>query len=334
MPEERALLYCAGGGIGDSLLATLVGRALQKRFKHIDVLTLPAHREALEHVEGIDRVAVDAGEDEPALARRLAHKKYAACIVSWATPRTARIPHAARIPIRVGQDRRLYSWRFTHRVTVRSEIGDITTHWSQILLDYARALGCDTDETVPSFIPSAADREEADGLLARLGLAPASYSMLHPANAVASQRGIWPLEGWIALTAFIRRRFGTPVLVTGSEEDRAIAEAIASSAGALSIAGHTTIGAFAAVAQNARFFTGITTGSMHIAAAVGARTVGIFPFQSDTPERWAPLGPHTAIVRATYPCRNGERKETCPDYACVAHLDVERVIAAMESLEA
>jgi len=319
---------------GDSLMATVVARALRQKYAVVDALTLPSHRDVLLRVPDIDEVLADEGENESELAQFLQPRDYAASITTWATLRTAKIPHLAAIPVRVGQSKRIYSWRFTKSVRVRSETGDVTTHWTQILLDYARALGCDTDETVPSFIPSAADREEADGLLARLGLAPASYSMLHPANAVASQRGIWPLEGWIALTAFIRRRFGTPVLVTGSEEDRAIAEAIASSAGALSIAGHTTIGAFAAVAQNARLFTGITTGSLHIAAAGGARTVGIFPFQSDTPERWAPLGPHTAIVRATYPCRNGERKETCPDYACVAHLDVERVIAAMESLEA
>ncbi|MDQ2871956.1 MAG: glycosyltransferase family 9 protein, partial [Candidatus Eremiobacteraeota bacterium] len=76
----------------------------------------------------------------------------------------------------------------------------------------------------------------------------------------------------------------------------------------------------------------ISTGSMHVAAAVGAPTVGIFPFQTDTPDRWAPLGTRTAVVRASFPCRPGERKETCPDYACIAALDVPGVIAAVETL--
>lgn len=71
---------------------------------------------------------------------------------------------------------------------------------------------------------------------------------------------------------------------------------------------------------------------MHVAAAVGAPTVGIFPFQTDTPDRWAPVGARTEVVRASYPCRPGERKETCPDYACIAHLDVARIVAAAKTL--
>jgi len=71
---------------------------------------------------------------------------------------------------------------------------------------------------------------------------------------------------------------------------------------------------------------------MHVAAAVGAPTVGIYALQSDVPDRWAPLGRRTATVRATYPCPPGHRKETCPDFACVATLDVPRVLNALSGL--
>jgi ADP-heptose:LPS heptosyltransferase len=158
------------------------------------------------------------------------------------------------------------------------------------------------------------------------------FAILHPANAIATKRGFWPLEGWIRLARTMRSDLGLPVLVSGSERDTAIAGAIADRSGAQSIAGKLSIGGFAALTQQAAVFAGITTGTMHVAAACGARTVGIFPFQTDTPERWAPLGDHTAIVRATYPCRPRERKETCPDYACVEHLDVQRIVAAAQSL--
>ena len=100
----------------------------------------------------------------------------------------------------------------------------------------------------------------------------------------------------------------------------------------MNIAGKLSIGGFGALAQRARGFVGITTGTMHVAAAVGAPTLGIFPFQSDFPERWGPLGPSTAIVRASYPCHPGDTKENCRDYACIANLDVERILAAAQSL--
>jgi ADP-heptose:LPS heptosyltransferase len=328
---NKALVYCSGGGIGDSLMASVAARALHQRFERVDALTLPSHRDTLARIPDFDEIFVDDGADEAQLAAQLRHSEYDACIVTWATARTARVAHAAKIPIRAGQSRRLYSWRFTHRVPVRSESGDVTSHWSQVMLDYARALGCDTADSAPRFVPTADDAAEASALRAQLQLAPGAYVLLHTTNAIAPQRGTWPRQGWTLLALAVRREFDLPVLLTGSNVDAAITSQIAAQtadAYVIDVAGKSSIGGFGALARDAALFAGITTGSMHVAAAVGAPTVGIFPFQTDTPERWAPLGARTAIVRASYPCRPGERKETCPDYACIANLDVPRIVAA------
>jgi hypothetical protein len=37
-------------------------------------------------------------------------------------------------------------------------------------------------------------------------------------------------------------------------------------------------------------------------------------------------------VRAVYPCPPGHRKETCPDFACVRHLDVAAIVGALDGL--
>jgi ADP-heptose:LPS heptosyltransferase len=124
-----------------------------------------------------------------------------------------------------------------------------------------------------------------------------------------------------------------PLVVTGSSDDAPIAGAIARAAGAVSVAGTTPLGVYAALAQRARYVVAMDSGPMHVAAAVGAPTVGIFALQSDEPDRWAPRGPHTAIVRATYPCPPSHRKETCPDFACVRELDVAAVLAALAGLQ-
>lgn len=313
-------------------MATVVARALRNQYERVDALTLPGHREALERVPDLDTVRVDEGQPESELAHALTPENYEAAIVTWATPRTARIPQLAKIPVRVGQARRLYSWRFTNRVIVRSEMGDVTTHWSEILLDYARAIGCDTNDSAPRFVPAPQDEREAADLLTALNVTSSRFAILHATNAIAPERGIWPIEGWVALARAMQERLGARVLLSGAPADREIVAHIAEQSGAISIAGGTSLGGFGALAKRALAFAGITTGSMHIAAAVGCPTVGIFPFQTDTPERWAPLGRHTAIVRATFPCRPGERKETCPDYACIANLNVPQILAALEQL--
>jgi len=227
-----ALLYCAGGGIGDSLVASVVGRALRARFARVDALTLPGHRATLERVPDLDEVLVDDGGDEAALAAALCARGYGACVVTWATARTARVPQLAKIPVRVGQARRLYSRRFTQRVTVRSEEGDTQSHWTDIQLDYARALDCDTDDHRYRFVPTEGDAEEAERLRVILSLSKDDddFIIVNPCNAIASKRGNWPVEGWAALCAALAQKYGMPVLVSGSPADAPVAGAIVTAA--------------------------------------------------------------------------------------------------------
>ncbi|HEY1429420.1 MAG TPA: glycosyltransferase family 9 protein [Candidatus Tumulicola sp.] len=337
---SRALLSCAGGGLGDALVASVVARALHQRYDTVDALALPSQAELLARVPDVDGIVVDDGTAESELVRTIVERNYDACVVTWATAHNARVPAAARIPVRVGQARRLYSFRFTKRVVVRSENGDVTSHWSDILLDYARAIGCDAADRRYRFVPTPDDEREALGALDAIGVprdARGEFLIVNPCNAISSQRPVWPLDGWAALIDGLRRRYRLPIAITGSRSDAPLTESLAGRAGrdgspVVSLAGTLGIGAFGALARRARAFAGITTGSMHVAAAVDCPTVGIFPFQTDFPDRWAPLAPETAIVRPSYPCHRGDTKERCRDYACVANLDVARILAATQTI--
>jgi heptosyltransferase-2 len=324
MAFDRALLVAAGGGIGDTLLAGVVARALRGRYAAVDAVVLPAHADLAAHVPSIERTI--------ALGARLP-ARYDAAVVTWATLRTALVPWRARIPVRAGQARRLYSALFTQRVVVRSELGDRTTHWTQILLDYARAIGCDTADATPGFAVRDDEREAAATLL-RVHDVGGEFYLLHPTRGLAAQRSRWPVEGFVALARRLVARDGVPVLVSGSPDDAGIAHAIADAAGTgvTSVAGATSIGVFGALAQRARAVLAMDSGPMHVAAAAGAPTVGIFALQSDEPDRWAPKGPRSAVVRPSYPCPPAHRKETCPDFACVRELDETAILAALDGL--
>jgi ADP-heptose:LPS heptosyltransferase len=328
MPSERALLIAAGGGIGDTLLAGVVAHALSTRYT-VDALVLPAHRAVPERDPAIDRVHLMAAPIPT--AAELQPEGYAAAVVTWANLTTALVPRLARIPVRVGQARRLYSGLFTERVVVRSERGDRTSHWTDILLDYARALGCDDPIAQPAFFPTDADFAQAQALLATRGVT-GPFALLHPTRGLSAERERWPVAGFIALARALRTAHPIPLLITGAAGDAPIADAIAHGSGAISIAGATSLGAFGALAAAARFVVAMDSGPMHIAAAVGAPTVGIFALQSDEPDRWAPKGPHTAVVRATYPCPPAHRKETCPNFLCVKHLDLPKILNALDGL--
>jgi lipopolysaccharide heptosyltransferase II len=327
----KALVVCTGGGIGDVLLATPAMRALGARYEQVVALTSPAHRDVLANQPALREVWTD-DIDFAAQAARIRAEGFDAAIVTWATLRSAALPFVGGVPVRVGQARRLYSSLFNKRVSVRSERGDRSSHWTQILLDFARALDCDVEDASPSFPVTTQDREEAQRLLAARGV-DGPFALLHPTRGISGAAAArWPTVRLGELGRAVAERSGARLLVTGSSQDAALAAAVARGAGGISLAGATSLGAFAALAEASRGVVAMDSGPMHVAAAVGAPTVGIFALRSDEPERWAPLGPRTAIVRGTYPCPPGHRKETCPDFACVAQLDVARVVDALGGL--
>lgn len=327
---KRALVIATGGGIGDVLLATPVIRALRAAHEEVIALVAPAHRDVLANNPDLAAVWTDDLPFGRQVSRIRAHR-FDASITTWATLRSAALPFFARIPKRVGQGRRTYSGLFTHRVSVRSERGDRLTHWTQILLDYARALGCDVTDATPVFVVPESARASVRARLAERGIA-GGYVVLHPTRGIAAGRERWPTERLAQLARALYVAEDVPVVVTGGRADRALAETIAAEGRAVSFGGTTTLAEFGALAEGARAVVAMDSGPMHVAAAVGAPTLGIFALQADEPDRWAPLGARTGVVRATHPCPPDHRKETCPDFACIAALDIPRVLAGVREL--
>jgi lipopolysaccharide heptosyltransferase II len=311
-------------------MVTPLVRALRARFGDVVALVAPAHRDVLENDPDVAEVWSDDASFD-ATVRRIRARGFGAAVVTWATARSAALPFFARVPIRVGQRGRTYSALFTKRVERRSDRGDRTTHWTQILLDLGRAIGCDVADATPTFVvPAAARASIASVLAARDVRGP--YVVLHPTRGIAAARERWPIEPFAALARDVRRATGAAIVVTGAASDRPIAEAIAARGEATSLAGATSLADYGALVAGAHAVVAMDSGPMHVAAAVGAPTVGVFALRSDEPDRWAPLGPRTAIVRASYPCPPSHRKETCPNFACVEALDRAAILAALERL--
>ena len=98
------------------------------------------------------------------------------------------------------------------------------------------------------------------------------------------------------------------------------------------VAGKTELMTLAALLGRASLVVALDSGPMHVAAALGAPTVGIFALRTDLPDRWAPLGPRVASVRPSYPCPAWHRKENCPDFACYAALSPAVVVGAARTI--
>jgi ADP-heptose:LPS heptosyltransferase len=115
---------------------------------------------------------------------------------------------------------------------------------------------------------------------------PAPYAVLHPGAADPARR--WPPQRFAAVADALAERGLVPV-VTGTEGERATVARVRRLAEAqtLDLTARTSLGALGVLLRDARITVTNDTGTSHVAAAVGARSVVVF--RASDPARWAPL---------------------------------------------
>lgn len=342
-PLRKVLVIHTSGGIGDVLLSTCVVSALHQAYGcQVDFLcqkrTAPALRDnpqITERFEWAEGRPLGLG-DLLHWAGLLRSKNYDAAVVLWSNTQVAWLTFLAGIPVRVGQDSRLsYSFLYTHKVRVRSEHGDDQSHWSEILLDYVRALGVKPGPPrVFLQIPESAS-SRAHELLAGL---PGQGPLLgfHPFKGPPVPLERWPLPVFAEWLGHMRRELGARIVVTGSPGEKAYADQIIALAGpehVLNLAGQTDLATLAALSRKLDAFVCPDSGPMHVAAAAGARVLGIYALEEDYPRRWAPLSPRARVLRPQPTgCPPGCRKPTCQDFRCYRTVTPQQVVAELRAL--
>ena len=183
-----------------------------------------------------------------------------------------------------------------------------------------------------------ADRPSAVVERARAGLGadPARpFALVNPGAAWASKRWAPARFGALAHGLWIAR--GLRSLVLWGPGERALAEqVVAAAAGAAAPAPATTVGELVALARAAAVVVSGDTGPLHVAAAVGTPTVGIYG-PSD-PRRNGPWSPRDVVVAPRQACRCRQDRAGSPgevvrrcDQArpCLASIPVEAVAGAV-----
>ncbi len=122
---------------------------------------------------------------------------------------------------------------------------------------------------------------------------------------------------------------GAVVAVLGGPGDAAQVRAVCDAAPVLDRSGRTTVGVLAAFLEAADVVVTNDTGPMHLAAAVGTRTVALFG--STSPTWTAPRGAGHRIVRHPVPCAPCFRRDCRIGYLCLEGIEVPRVLDAVRA---
>lgn len=331
----RILVVHARGGVGDVVLSTPVIEALHRGYPDPQITMLVRSGAAgVVEVNPFlhDRIVVregvwDQGQPYRDLVRDVRSRRFDVGVVLWSKAPEAWLLARARIPVRVGQaGRLLYSFLYTHQVQVRSERGDTTSHWVDIQLDYARRLGLATDGLKPVLRVSAAAREQA---AARL-MDGTRYIGFSIGKGLALTPERWPVDAFAGYANAVGEATGATIVLTGAPSEAAVVAAAAERLRVpfLNLAGKTGLLELAAVIERCDAFVCPDSGPMHMAAALGVPTVGIFAMRCEFPDRWRPYGGH--LVRPEpVTCPVGCQKETCATFACYRAVQSQWVVDAV-----
>ena len=231
----------------------------------------------------------------------------------------------------------MYSFLFNHQVKIRSEHGDEESHWTEILLDFPRALGLSSIEPKLSYPITARHQDLAKELLDKSDFGSLQGPLIgfHTGKGLPLGPERWPVERFGQIASVLQSKLQARLILTGGPSEVELVKHVCQHLALpyLNLAGETDLATLAAVLSRCDIYCCPDSGPMHLAAAVGTPVVGIYALDEDFPKRWAPFGVDHEIVRPPRPaCRPGCTKPTCVDFACYLKVTPESVCAAVRSL--
>ncbi|QDU82987.1 ADP-heptose--LPS heptosyltransferase 2 [Planctomycetes bacterium Pla163] len=351
---ERVLLV-KFWGIGSLQLLTPAVQSLRRRHPNarLELLTLRQNGEFVRGLGVFDEV-LELDVDSSGWLRlfgritralwRLRRRGYGAVYdFEFFTRFSAIVTAVVGAPLRVGfESPRIWRGRF-HTATV-----PFNRYWHvarnfRCLAGGENGRAVEPEDLTPLTV-SDTTRERLDALLSEEGLGGAGpLIVLNPNAGALSLERRWPTANFADLARRLARELpGARVALIGSRGERDYTGEILAQAGeglgaAANLAGRLDVAELGALLERADLFVGNDSGPMHLAAALGTPTVGLFG--PETPVMYEPIGTRTrALYRppACSPCINvhDNKLSACwrgrPE--CLLNLGVDLVEAAALNL--
>jgi len=241
--------------------------------------------------------------------------------------RIARLAKKAQIPCRIGTAQRLSHWIYCNHLInqARRHSG---LHEVQLNYQMLKPLNITVDssiDTLKNYIqlqPSAPLPESLKTLIK-----PDLFNLiLHPGSHGHGRE--WPAASFKALIdALPASEFR--IFLTGSpKENERFGHLAAASPKVVNLMGRMTLEEFMTFIYQTDGLVASGTGPLHLSAALGKKTLGLFPpRQGISPRRWAPVGQQTwslvykrPFYEACFLCRDSQH---C---ACMAKIEIKAVL--------
>jgi lipopolysaccharide heptosyltransferase II len=338
IPPYDRILLTRMKFIGDVVLTTPVIRSVRNAYPGAFIAYM-GEREAVSLLEGNpcldDIIPFDLSRpsvlEQTRIALLLRRRRFDLAIDLFGNPRSALVTRLSGARVRVGPDRkgrgRLYSIRVHDDGSPKSAI--------EFHTQALTAAGIPVSARTTELFPARAERE-AVRLLLRHGDPFIDTARplvgIHPGAS-------WPAKHWLperfaALADLLTERDGVQVLFTAGPRDADTIRAIRAHTGSrVRVVEHLSLRSLAALVSLCSAFVSNDAGPMHIAAAVGTPTIGLFgPGEENI---WFPYDASSGhrALRADVPCHPCHldfcNREGDGFMECMKLLTVGRVAAAV-----
>jgi ADP-heptose:LPS heptosyltransferase len=302
------ILICRTDNIGDVVLTLPLAGYLKSRFPQaqVELLCRAYVAPAMRHCRFLDRVVAveEAAGGATELEAFFAAGGYDTVIFAYPDRRLAKAARRARVPNRVGTSHRVYHWftcnKLAHFSRVKSDL-----HEAQLNFALLRPLGIDVLPTlaeIPPLYGLTAPRDPAVDAL----LTPARrHVILHPKSNGNGRE--WPLDHYTALARELASNPEIRLFVTGSAAEGTLIARDAPDLLALpnvsNLCGSLSLDGLVALIGACDGLVASGTGPLHLSAALGRPTLGLFPpIKPIDPARWGALGTQAEVLVAPQPC--------------------------------
>ena len=320
------ILICRTDNIGDVVLSLPMLALLKQHWPdcHISMLTRAYTKSIIDACPLIDSwINWDLLQKDPAAQQLLRAQNFTVAIQAHANCHAVtKLIYKAKIPMRIGRGRHLAKRLYlSHRLESARRTANL--HEAQLNVGLLQPLGIECQLPAaqlyqlmplsPAPLPS-----QLQNLLD-----PNRFKLvLHPFSNGSARE--WPLKKFMALSAALNPQHYQIIITGSTAEAKKLASAPWHNQSNLTnLCGKINLMQLLSLLQNVNGIVTNSTGPLHMAAALGCNSLGLFPKSKGIGmQRWHPIGCNAQALATNRPCPGKCSQHAC---ACMQSISVQTV---------
>ncbi|MBW2969192.1 glycosyltransferase family 9 protein [Candidatus Woesearchaeota archaeon] len=286
--------------LGESVLILPMIKSIKKRFpdSKITVIARKQNSAVFENLDFIDRIILFEFNNFFKILKLL--RKFDLSIDCEPYLKLSGIVSWFCAKQRIGFSHTIRSWLYTHKVYFNDKQHEVLT-----FMNVAKKIGINYFPEKLEKLKYASDNNiKIDSILKKAGISSSDKIIGFCIGAAeSSKQRMWPIENFAALADKLADNKNVKIIFVGAPSETSLIENARSKMKnhSLSFAGKTSIKDLFYLAERCSLFISNDTGPMHVAAAQGTKTIGLFGPNMSV--RFGPFGKNNISIEKHLPCR-------------------------------